>query len=60
MEIELGTCGWTQNRIIKISGMWQSAQCPLGISDSCKNILHRLADIHASDIEKATSGLLQA
>jgi hypothetical protein len=59
MEIELGICGFTQNRIIKVSGRWISAECQLGISDSCKNILHRLADIHASDIEKAVSGLFQ-
>ena len=60
MEIELGICGFTQNRIIKIDGHWQSAECSLAISDLAKPILSRLADIRALDTENASRRLLQA
>jgi hypothetical protein len=54
MEIELGICGFTQNRIIKISGKWQSADCSLSLSAGFKETLSRLADLHALDIKNAS------
>lgn len=60
MEIELGICGFTQNRIIKIDGKWQSAESSLSLSAGFKETLSRLADLHALDIENASRKLLQA
>jgi hypothetical protein len=60
MDIELGTCGFTQNRIIKINGKWKSADCSLRLSAPFKEVLSRLADLHVQDIEDASRRLLQA
>jgi hypothetical protein len=59
LKVELGTCGFTQKRIIKIADKWHTAEEFIGLNATTKQVLHRLADIHANEINAVSKALIE-